>query len=113
MNQDAWGESCVCGSRPCVFSLRKAPTSFSGFDPISVARRLAGHQKAHCASALVHGLMRLPGSDLDSVPFGQDQDMMLNLHGQFAFQYEEELACTLVMMPYLAGARWHLLFDDV
>ena len=98
---------------PVFFSLRKTRSSFSGFDPISMTWRLAGHQEAHRACALVDGLVRLAWCDLDSVSPEQAEDLMLNLQGQLTFQYKKELSCTLVMVPDLAGAGRHLLFDDM
>ncbi len=38
---------------------------------------------------------------------------MLDLHRQFAFENEKELTCPFVVMPCLAGAGRHQLFDDV
>jgi hypothetical protein len=107
------GESCVCGSRPCVFSLRKTRNSFSALDPISMTWRLAGNQEAHCACAPVDGLVRVAGCDLDSVSLEQAEDLMLDLQSQLTFQHEKELSCTLVMVPDLACAGRHPLFDDI
>ena len=95
------------------FSLRKTRDSFLRFDPISMTWRLAGHQEAHCACGPVDGLVGLARCDLDSVSPEQAEDLMLDLQSQLTFQYEKELSCTLVMVPDLACAGRHPLFDDI
>lgn len=98
---------------PLVSAWHKGQASVAGFDPVSMAWWLAGHQKPHYARTLVHRLMLLARCDLDSVSPAQTEDLMLNLHRQLSFQYEEELSCTLMMMPDFAGARRHLFFYDI
>ncbi len=53
--------------------------------------------------APVHRLVRLSGSDLDALACAQREVMVLDLHGQLAFEHEEELPRMHVMMR---ASRW-------
>lgn len=78
-----------------------------------MTRRLAGHQKMQVIPSPIHRLVRLTGCNLDSFSSSYSEHLAFDLHGQFAFQHEKELAGAQVMMPDLAGARWHSFFNDV
>jgi hypothetical protein len=75
----------------------------SGVDAIAVAGRLTGDDDADGARTFVQRLMLLAGGDLDSISFLKDEVVMLDLHGQFAFENVEELARVDVGMADFAG----------
>ena len=51
--------------------------------------------------------MPLAGRNLDSLAFLKNEEVVLNIHGQFAFENVEELARVDVGMADLAGPGRH------
>ena len=56
--------------------------------------------------------MLLPGRNLDSFAFLKNEDVIFDLHRQFAFENIEELAGADMRMAHLAGPGRHELFDN-
>ena len=74
--------------------------------------RLAGDDDAQRAGTLVHSLMLLSGRNLDSFAFLKNEDVIFDLHSQFAVENIEELARSDVGVADLAGPGWHEFFDN-
>ena len=56
--------------------------------------------------------MPLAGRNLNSLALLENEEVVLNIHGQFAFEHVEELARVDVGMADLAGSGRHEFFDN-
>ena len=85
--------------------------SDSCVDAVAVARGLARHDDAQKARALVLRLVALSGGDFDSFALLENEVVILDVEGQFAFEHVEKLARMDMGMADLGGAGGHEFFD--
>lgn len=76
-----------------------------------MAGRLTGDQNAEGIRPFIGGLMLLAGRNFDAFPFFENKLVILDLHGQFAFEDIKKLAGLDVEMAAFAGRRGHKFFD--
>ena len=80
-------------------------------NPVPMTRRLTGNDDPNGAGTLVERLMLLAGRDLDALAFLKYEDVVLDLHRQFAFENIEELARASMRVADLAGRSRHEFFN--
>jgi|SRR5580704_7570379 hypothetical protein len=77
-----------------------------------MAWRLTGDDHPHRMRTFIQSLMPLAWGNLDSFTCFKNKVMMFDVHGQLAFENEEELARMDVGMSSLTCTGGHEFFDN-